>query len=171
MSRALAHLDEAEEEYASVRRQIFNSPSYKAAYKRALASSNKARDLPLVRKTYIDESPELQIATNELETAQKRLEVVRAEVLGADDGWVGAVNEVRSTKEALSSSKVALKNALLGKTAAASIYRNNAATAAAASGVVERSEARIKNLESQQKRLQQQQQQSNRNRNRSNNRR
>ena len=169
LAKALAHVAQAEKDYADVRRRLFNSTAYKAAYQRALASPNKARELPAVRRTFIDESSELQIADNELDTARKRLEVVRAEVLGGNDEWVAAVNEVRSTKEALASSKLALKNALLGKGAAASVYRNHAATAAAAAERIQRSEASIKNLQSQQKRIQQQQQrdnQYNRNRNR-----
>ena len=170
LTRALAYVAESEAEYATVRQKLFNSPSYKAAYQRALASPNKARELPAVRRAFIDDSSELQTASIQLDTARKQLEIVRSEVLGSDDDWVAAVNEVRSTKEALASSKLALKNALLGKGAAASVYRNHAATAAAAAERIQRSEASIKSLEAQQKRIQQQQQRNNRN-NRSRNRR
>lgn len=169
LPQAMAEAEQAKRDYDAVRRDVFNSPAYKAAYQRALASRNKAQELPKVRETFINSSEELQAAESALSSANKRLEVVRQEVLGENQDWKTAIAEVRSTNAELSQAKAALQNGLLGRMSAAANYRDAQQTASAAAEAIARSEAKIKSLQSQQKRIEQQQRNSN-NRNRNRNR-
>lgn len=151
LREALQDVARAQEAYQQVRTKIFNSAAYKAAYQRALASSDKEVQLPAVRRVFVEESRELQLAEAHLRASQERLEQARSEIFSADEQWTDTAAEVRSSKAELAAAELALRNGLLGKTAAESIQRNAASLAQQAAQAARQNAARIKQLQAQQK--------------------
>ncbi|MCA9269374.1 MAG: hypothetical protein KDA41_12925 [Planctomycetales bacterium] len=171
VQRAIAVLDEAEAGYAAARAAAFESPDYKAAYQRALASRNKAEELPRVKREFIENNRELQDAGLQLDYARKAFEQARMELLHADPDWKAQVEAVREAKSALAEAKLAVGNGLLSNASASAIFREAASVASAAAASAQQNQARIKSLEAQAKRLQQQRSRSRYNNNNSSNRR
>ena len=151
LSKALADVERAEEDFASIRERIFNSTAYKVAYQRALASSNRTEELPRVRSTFINESEDLQVAKSHMDASRTRFAVILTEVLKADDDWFATAKAIRESKAELARAQAKLKNSLIDGAAAKSEYRAAVETAAPADFIAQRSAQIVKQLQAKKK--------------------
>ena len=155
LAKALEDAAEAEENYIDLRNGILNSTTYKAAYQRALASSNKLEELPRVRRVFFQENSKLQVAESVMDAANTRLEVLMNDLLHENEDWRATAADIRESKAELTQAKSILRNSLLDRTAARSDYRDAAAAAAKGDYIAQRSQQLIKELQAKKKKASQ----------------
>jgi hypothetical protein len=141
---AMVEADLAEADYIAAQEQVLASADYKAAYAAASASSNKQRELPLVRQTFLDRDPAASRAAAERATARKRLEIARQTVFSEHSHWDVTIEQLRIAKAEMVAAKQTLQQHQLAAASASSNYREAAAEATLAAEIAKRSAAKPK---------------------------
>jgi hypothetical protein len=154
IKKAHREYDQAVEELAEIRADIYESDKYLSLHDSALDSPNKSEELARVQKICFDDDPEYKAAKGHVEQARKRYDEIRFALYAADPQWEPAVKRAREAAAAAGKAESSVKATAVEKGVEGINAREAAKRLAVAQAALANAKADLKRLEGRKDKLQ-----------------